>query len=63
MSKRDLIIKETLTFLFEKGMEHVLSSKNNAELWTIEEVSQFIKTIPGCNKLNELFEKEVDIFY
>jgi len=43
-------------------MEHFLSNKKNAEFWTIEEVSEFIKSIPGCNKLNELFEKEVSSF-
>ncbi len=40
-------------------MENILPNEKNAEFWSIEEVSKFIKSIPGCNNLNELFEKEV----
>jgi hypothetical protein len=43
-------------------MENILQNEKNAEFWSIEEVSKFIKSIPGCNNLNELFEKEVKYF-
>ena len=34
-------------------------SNKKVETWSIEEVSEFIKTIPGCSNLNELFIDEV----
>ena len=44
------------------GIGNILSNKNNAEFWNTKEVSEFIKSIPGCESLNNLFENEVRLF-
>lgn len=47
---------------FLKGADKQFKNCRNVKSWCLEDVSDFIKSIPGCSHLAKLFKYEVIFF-
>ena len=56
-------MSKTLSFKYDSQLVSNKIENSQVNKWTIETVSSFIKSVPGCKNLACLFELEVSYTY
>ncbi len=64
LARTDQLKDASLKFKYNSqlllGIHDYLNESQNYNSWCIKDVSAFIRSIPGCSKLAQLFESEVN---